>query len=91
VGGPMNVVDLALAILALSFLIALGRVAIGPTPADRAAATDVCLFALISSFALLSVRFEAPSLLDGVLVVTLLGFLATVALARLLRRREGER
>jgi multicomponent Na+:H+ antiporter subunit F len=83
-GAPLIVVDVALGLLALAFLIALVRVAIGPTPADRAAATDVCLFALVASFALLSLRFDAPELLDGVLVVTLLGFLATVALARLL-------
>jgi multicomponent Na+:H+ antiporter subunit F len=84
------IVDVSLGMLAVAFLLALVRVALGPTPADRAAGTDVCLFALVASFALLSVRFDAPALLDGVLVVTLVGFLATVALARLLARR-GER
>jgi multicomponent Na+:H+ antiporter subunit F len=85
---PALIVDVSLGMLALSFLLALVRVARGPTPADRAAGTDVCLFALVASFALLSIRFDAPALLDGVLVVTLVGFLATVALARLLLRRE---
>jgi multicomponent Na+:H+ antiporter subunit F len=89
-GAPLIVVDVALGLLALSFLIALVRLAIGPTPADRAAAADVCLFALVASFALLSLRFDAPALLDGVLVVTLLGFLATVALARLVGGRREE-
>ena len=89
-GAPVIVVDIALGMLALAFLIALVRVAIGPTAADRAAATDVCLFALVASFALLSLRFDAPELIDGVLVITLLGFLATVALARLLRRSPDD-
>ncbi|GIU97889.1 MAG: cation transporter [Actinomycetota bacterium] len=88
---PLIVVDVALGMLALAFLIALVRVALGPTAADRAAGTDVCLFALVASFALLAVRLDAPALLDGVLVITLLGFLATVALARLLIRWGAER
>jgi multicomponent Na+:H+ antiporter subunit F len=87
---PLIVLDVALAALALSFLLALVRVALGPTAADRAAAADVCLFALVAAFAVLAVRTEAPALLDGVLVVTLLGFLATVALARLLFRGEDD-
>ena len=78
--------DLSLGLLALAFLAAVVRVAVGPTPADRAAAADVCLFALVASLALLSVRADAPPILDGVLIATLLGFLATVALARLLDR-----
>ncbi len=86
--GASLILDVALAMLALAFLVAVVRVAIGPTAADRAAAADVCLFALVASFALLSVRADAPPLLDGVLIVTLLGFLATVALARLLDRGE---
>lgn len=86
--GASLILDVALAVLALAFLVAVVRVAIGPTAADRAAAADVCLFALVASFALLSVRADAAPILDGVLIVTLLGFLATVALARLLDRGE---
>lgn len=85
---PLIVIDVALAMLALAFLTALARVALGPTAADRAAGTDVCVFALVASFALLAVRLDASVLLDGVLVITMLGFLATVAIARLLTPKD---
>jgi multicomponent Na+:H+ antiporter subunit F len=57
-----------------------------PTVADRAVAVDVTLFAVVAGIALLSVRLEAPVFLDAAVVATLLGFIATVSLARLIRR-----
>ncbi|MDQ3991602.1 MAG: monovalent cation/H+ antiporter complex subunit F [Actinomycetota bacterium] len=84
----MSAVDVALVVLALTFLAGLARVVVGPTLADRAVAADLCLFTLIASLALLSVNRGSSLFLDGVLVATLLGFTATVALARLVGRRK---
>ena len=84
----MSAVDVALVVLAAGFVAALVRVVIGPTVADRAVAADVCFYAVVAALALLSVRLEAPSLLDAVLIATTLGFVATIALARLVRRRR---
>ncbi len=84
----MSAVDLALLVLAAGFVAALVRVILGPTVADRAVAADVCFYAVVAALALLSVRLEAPALLDAVLVATTLGFVATISLARLVRRKK---
>lgn len=84
----MIVVDLALLSLAAGFLAALARVIAGPSVADRAVAADVCFYAVVAALALLSVRLEAPALLDAVLIATMLGFIATISLARLVRRKK---
>jgi multicomponent Na+:H+ antiporter subunit F len=84
----MTAIDVALLVLAAGFLAALVRVVIGPTVADRAAAADVGLYVVVAALALLSVRLEAPALLDAVLVATMLGFIAAVSLARLVGREK---
>ncbi|MGY1751255.1 monovalent cation/H+ antiporter complex subunit F [Modestobacter sp. SYSU DS0511] len=82
------VLDAALAVLALSLLAAVGRVVLGPTDADRVLAVDFGFAVTLCAVAVLSVRMRAPALLDLVLVGTLVGFLTTVALARLVARRS---
>lgn len=82
----MSFLDLALAALGLAFVCGIVRVAVGPTLADRAVAADVCLFALVAGVSLLAIRRDASTLIDVVLVATLLGFITTISLARLLRR-----
>jgi multicomponent Na+:H+ antiporter subunit F len=84
----VSVVDLSLLVLAAGFVPALARVIIGPTVADRAVAADVCLYIAAAALALLSVRLEAAALLDTVLIATMLGFIATISLARLARRKR---
>jgi multicomponent Na+:H+ antiporter subunit F len=84
----MTALDLTLLVLAAGFLAALIRVVIGPSVADRAVAADVCLYVVVAALALLSVRLEAVALLDAVLIATMLGFIATISLAALVRRRR---
>jgi multicomponent Na+:H+ antiporter subunit F len=84
----MTILDLALLVLAAGFVPALARVVIGPSVADRAVAADVCLYIVVGALALLSVRLEATAFLDAVLIATMLGFIATIALAALVRRRR---
>ncbi len=67
-------------------LVAIGRMAYGPTGADRALAVDFGFGVFISSIAVLAVRLDAPAATDLVLAATLLGFLGTVALAQLVER-----
>jgi multicomponent Na+:H+ antiporter subunit F len=78
--------DGLLAVLALAFLLSLLRVVRGPSLADRAVAADVCLLTLVGVFAIISVERMTPQFVDVVLVATLLGFVATVALAWLIER-----
>jgi multicomponent Na+:H+ antiporter subunit F len=79
--------DVVLVGIALSFGSALIRVLRGPSVADRAIAADVALYGVIAAIAVLMVRQGAHELMDVVLVATLLGFLATVALSLLVGRR----
>lgn len=84
----MIAVDIALFSLAATFLLSLIRVVLGPSIADRAMAADICLFSVVTSIALVAVRTGAQSFLDVVLVASLLGFLATISLARLVKRER---
>ncbi len=72
--------------LAIGFALALARAVIGPTVADRAVAADIGLYVLIGGLALIAAMTGAPQFIDVALVGTLLGFLATVALAALVGR-----
>ncbi|WFE29404.1 monovalent cation/H+ antiporter complex subunit F [Solwaraspora sp. WMMD791] len=84
----MTGLDLVLGVLAAAMLAAIVRLVVGPTDADRAAALDFGFFVFIAAVAVLAARLRIPALLDLVLTATLVGFLATVALARLVERRS---
>lgn len=83
----MILLDAALAVLAVTFGLALLRAVRGPSVADRAVAADVALYVIVAAIALLALRSQTAAFLDVVLVATLLGFLATVALGVLVGRR----
>lgn len=84
----MILLDMVLLVLVLSMLVAIGRTVAGPDDADRAVAVDFGFFVFVAAVAVLAVRLDQPALLDLVLVATMVGFLATVALARLVNRRR---
>lgn len=79
--------DLCLAALAVAFALGVLRAVMGPSIADRALAADIGLYVVVAAIALLALRSDTAAFLDVVLIATLLGFLATVALAMLVRRR----
>jgi multicomponent K+:H+ antiporter subunit F len=62
--------------------ICLWRVARGPTLADRALALDTMALNLLVVIVLLSIRYATVAYFDAVLVVAVLGFLGTTALAK---------
>jgi multicomponent Na+:H+ antiporter subunit F len=78
--------DMILGALALAMVIAIGRVALGPTNADRALGMDFGFAVFIGAAAVLAVRLDHPALVDLVLAATLVGFLSTVAIAALAER-----
>jgi multicomponent Na+:H+ antiporter subunit F len=81
--------DAALVVLALALVVATVRLVVGPTDADRALGVDLGFAVVLAAVALLAVRLDAPALLDLVLVATLVGFLSTVAFARLVATRSS--
>lgn len=67
--------------------LALLRLAIGPTLADRVVALDMMTVAIVSFCGLAAIRSGDRAFLDVALVLALVGFLATVALARFAERQ----
>jgi len=82
----MIFVNIGLILVVAAFAISLLRVVLGPSLADRAVAVDICFFSVVAVFALLAARNELAAFADAVLIASLVGFLATVSLARLVSR-----
>jgi multicomponent Na+:H+ antiporter subunit F len=82
----MTVTGVLLGVLAVVMAVAVWRMAAGPTDADRVVAVDLGFVVFVAAVALLAVRLDTPAVLILVLVATLVGFLATVAVAHLLER-----
>ena len=80
----MLAVNIALIIVAISTVIVTYRVLRGPSWGDRIMAFDFLSVNMAVLFVLLAVREKYAAFLDAALVLALLGFLGTVALARYL-------
>lgn len=83
----MILIDILLGTLAAAMAVVIWRLVTGPSDADRVVAVDLAFVVFVAGTALLSVRLREPSVLILVLAATLVGFLATVAIAHLLERR----
>lgn len=78
------IIDLALGIVTLSVLLVTYRVLRGPSWGDRIMAFDFLSVNLVVLFVLMAVKGHLLVMLDAALVLSLLGFLSTVALTRYL-------
>ncbi len=81
------VVDIAFACIILALLMACWRIARGPTLGDRVAALDFMGVAMAVLIVLLAMRTGFEDFLDAALIVSILGFLSTVALTRYIMSR----
>ena len=69
-----------------SVVLAFVRLVKGPSLQDRVVALDFMTVAIVAFCGLAAVRYATPAFLDVGLVLALVGFLATVALARFAER-----
>ena len=76
------IVGIAMALFSLAALAAVIRVVRGPHLADRVIALDVALVALMCAIATLAADTGSTTYLSIVVVVAIVGFTATVTLAR---------
>lgn len=83
-------VGLALALLALAIVAALGRVARGPTLADRIVALDVIAAGIVAASVTYAVGTGLAVFVDVALAIALVTFLGTVVLARAVEAGGGE-
>lgn len=78
------IVDFALLIVTLSAILVAFRVLRGPSWGDRIMAFDFLSVNLVVLFVLFAAKTHLMAMLDAALLLALLGFLGTVALARYL-------
>ncbi|GAB4517156.1 MAG: hypothetical protein Tsb0013_21490 [Phycisphaerales bacterium] len=81
------VFTIALAVLALSMVLAVGRVAIGPGVPDRVVSLDVVANICVASIAVFAMATQRAGLIVVAIVVALILFLGTTAYALFLERR----
>ena len=88
----MNVLDMALnigsAAVTLAVLLCAVRLLRGPTITDRVLALDTLYMNAVALIVLLGIRWNTALLFEGALLVAMLGFASTVALARYLSRGD---
>lgn len=75
-----------LVLISLSILGLFYRVWRGPSVADRVVALDTIGANVVAFVALYSLAFETDEAIDAVLVIAILAFIGTVAIARYLAR-----
>lgn len=77
-------IGLTVIVLVVSALLALARLAKGPTGLDRGVASDVLIAILIAAICTYTVVHHTPVALIVILLLTLVGFTTAVGLARLI-------
>ena len=84
----------ALAMLLVSMVLVLWRMARGPTAADRVIALDLLSVLVVAFLVTVSIHTQETSYLDVAIAYACIAFLGTVALARYISRtsrRQSER
>jgi multicomponent K+:H+ antiporter subunit F len=72
----------------VAILLCSWRLLAGPTPTDRVLALDTLYMNVVALIVLLGIRWNTALLFEGALLVAMLGFVSTVALARYLTRGD---
>ena len=80
--------DIALAMLALAMLLCLFRLLRGPSMADRVLALDTLYINSLAGLMVAGVRLDDPTFFDAAIVISLLGFIGTVAFAKYMLRGD---
>lgn len=80
-------IRISLGLVCLAFFVAVVRLVLGPTFADRVLALDMLVTVGIGFIAVLTVRTGYGQYLDVAIALGLVGFLATVAFARYILER----
>ena len=80
---------IAIVMLLLAVLIAMVRLAKGPTNADRILAADVIVVGVVCALAVIVVATRSTSSLPILAALSLIGFLGAVSVARFLVDRDG--
>lgn len=84
------VVQFSFALVMLSVILAMIRLVLGPTLSDRVVALDTMTILIVAFCGLFALDTGSLAFLDVAVVLALIGFLATVALARFVERKRQQ-
>jgi multicomponent K+:H+ antiporter subunit F len=88
----MNILEIALnigmAAVSVAIVLCAWRLLSGPAATDRVLAVDTLYMNIVALIVLLGIRWNTALLFEGALLVAMLGFVSTVALARYLTRGD---
>jgi len=87
---PDVLITTAVFMISAAFFVALIRVIWGPTLPDRVVAVDLIGVSAVCLMVLGAAGTKETAFLDAAVVITLLGFLGTVAYARYVQRRARD-
>ena len=87
---PDVLVSTAVFMICAAFFISLIRVVRGPTLPDRVVAVDLIGVSAVCLMVVAAAGSKEPAFLDAAVVITLLGFLGTVAYAKYVERRARD-
>ena len=85
------VLGVAAGVLLVSALVAVNRVAVGPSQLDRSVAADLIVAVVVASLGLLTVWTDQPTELLVLVLLSLLGFTSAVSVARMVSDRMSMR
>lgn len=80
-------IDISFVLVMLGVAFAFVRLILGPSLPDRVVALDMMTVLIVSFCGLYAILSEDKAFIDVAIVLALVGFLATVALARFVERR----
>lgn len=80
--------DIAVGAVSLALLLCAWRLLRGPQVVDRVLAVDTLYLNTVALVVLLGIRLQTALLFEAALIVAMLGFASTVALARYLTRGD---
>jgi multisubunit Na+/H+ antiporter MnhF subunit len=81
-------VDISFILVMLAIALGFYRIAKGPSLADRVVSLDMMTVSVMAFCGLYAILSDSTAFIDVAIVVALIGFLATVALARFAERQE---
>ena len=80
--------DIAVGAVSLAMALCAWRLMRGPHITDRVLAIDTLYINAVALVVLLGIRLQTPMLFEAALIIAMLGFVSTVALARYLTRGD---
>lgn len=81
--------NIAVGAASVAVVLCAWRLLLGPRPIDRVLAIDTLYLNTVALVVLLGIRLETAMLFEAALVIAMLGFVSTVAMARYLTRGDA--